>query len=463
VAVTQRTSGTDALSGSNDTSDTASVTIPANHVVVVLCAAAGSSSSPGSSSISGLGLTWTQFSNEGNVGNRRTQAWWGRPGTEQSGAITLTFTSAGSLTESAWVVLSWPVPDGTPTVQTGPDNQNATPATTASRTMSSGLSADTLTLTSITLDTAVSSVSCVTSGFSSTGSAAVGSVLHLAAATGRSQSVQWDWTTSSQWKITVSEFDEGTSGAVVDGEASLSGSGSVSSEGLVGNRIIWGGTVATWGDDDAYWGPAPGGSTVNGSATLTGEGTLTGTGLHVASETATLEGAGTLTATGLRIVSASATLEGAGTLTGTGLHVASETATLAGEGTLTATGETIGASGGTATLSGVGSITAAGLVTRIGTAILSGTGAITAEGEVAGVISSTATLSGTGSITTTSLRTTFGTATLVGVGTLTSSGAGAGEVLTIGGGTLANKAGRGRLATSTATSRFTTTASRGSF
>lgn len=188
--------------------------------------------------------------------------------------------------------------------------------------------------------------------------------------------------------------------ATVAGTASLTGTGTLSADGVV-----------------------------TGAASLTGAGSLTA--LVTQGATATATGAGSVAATVVESVTGS--LTGSGTLTGSVVEGAGGTLTGAGtlnalatqgaKATLTGAGTLLADSGsttsGTATLTGAGSLTATGTVITPGTASLAGAGALSAKATQV----SLAALSATGLLTGSAVQ--GATATLTGAGTVDATGTGA--------------------------------------
>ncbi|HEX7050015.1 MAG TPA: hypothetical protein VF188_07345 [Longimicrobiales bacterium] len=159
---------------------------------------------------------------------------------------------------------------------------------------------------------------------------------------------------------------------------------------------------------------------VDGAATLSGTGTLAASAIRVVPASAALTGSDTLAADGLQLVSAAATLSGTSTLAAVGGILVDGAATLAGAGTLTAAGDIV--VDGAATLTGLGTL-AAGPGERIveGAALLAADGTLVADGRV--LVLAGGTLVGVGVLTAAGWLLIDGAAVLTGAGSLTASGA----------------------------------------
>jgi hypothetical protein len=118
---------------------------------------------------------------------------------------------------------------------------------------------------------------------------------------------------------------------------------------------------------------------LDGEAELTGSGSLDAQGAIALSGAADLAGAGDLEATGSILFDASAALSGDGSLEGTGSVALSSGATLTGDGSITAEGST--AVSGSANLTGSGDLEGEGHLTANGEASLNGSGLLDGEGS----------------------------------------------------------------------------------
>lgn len=121
---------------------------------------------------------------------------------------------------------------------------------------------------------------------------------------------------------------------------------------------------------------------LDGEALLSGAGTLTAEGSQAASGSADLSGAGTLSAEGSIALLGEASLTGTGTLQVEGSICMSGEALIQGSGTLEATG-TLRASG-EALLTGTGDLQVTGAARSSGEALLTGEGVLTVVGEIVG-------------------------------------------------------------------------------
>lgn len=166
--------------------------------------------------------------------------------------------------------------------------------------------------------------------------------------------------------------------------------------------------------------PAPVVTIVEGAATLSGSGALNASALVQVRGAAALSGAGALNAAGMVQVQGAAALSGAGALSAAAMVQVQAAATLTGVGDLVASGDAfppgVPIVEGAATLTGSGALAAAALVEVQGAAALSGAGALSAAALVQ--VQGAAALSGAGVLAASGLVQVQGAATLTGVGTL---------------------------------------------
>ena len=282
-------------------------------------------------------------------------------------------------------------------------------------------------------------------------------IVNYKASTGGSESASFALSATDEWATTICAFQLASTGTNHPGAAALTGSGTLTSAGLVvvpgASTLTGAGTLLASGNKIAVGSAhltglgtllASGGKGVPGSAALSGAGTLLATGSVAITGSATLAGLGTLLAQGVKTAVGSATLSGTGTLAASGnktsvgaavlsglgtllsagsvLGTHAGSVVLSGVGTLGATGSTLGLHSGAAALTGAGSMAASGVKTAVGSASLSGLGTLLATASLSGIHTGAAALSGLGTLLASGAKTAVGSASLSGSGTLHASG-----------------------------------------
>jgi hypothetical protein len=244
-----------------------------------------------------------------------------------------------------------------------------------------------------------------------------------------------------------------SSGTTHQGEAALSGSGTIAADGdlaAAGEAALSGtGTIAADPDLAAAGEAALSGTGTQaaagtvafaGASALSGTGTLAAEAQVLKEGTAALEGTGTLAAAAIASFAGDAALSGAATIAPAPIASYAGESALSGVGTVAAAASL--ALPGASALSGTATLAAAGDVTKAGEAALSGTGTLAAAGIVslagATALSGTGTLAADPDLAAAGAVVLAGTATLAADGTVESSGVQhAGEAALSGSGTLA--------------------------
>lgn len=159
--------------------------------------------------------------------------------------------------------------------------------------------------------------------------------------------------------------------------------GTLASAGATGNKTMTNNNssgVTPWGT--AMLGIAPaseGGKTVEGQANLSGSGSLSSAPTKTTVAKATLAGTGSISAKGTSTRMAQAILPGTGALSAVGNHIGIGHVVLEGHGALSAKG--VQTAQGRVVLAGSGALSAKGTAARLGQAVLEGHGGLKATGE----------------------------------------------------------------------------------
>lgn len=220
-----------------------------------------------------------------------------------------------------------------------------------------------------------------------------------------------DWTTARTFTV-----DTAGGPSIIDGAATLSGSGAMSGAGAA--------TLMATGSLSGAGALAGVGAGVRmGAGALSGDGSLSAEVAAVRDGSGELSGAGTLAGIAAAVRDGSATMSGDSNLAASGYAIRLGVGQLAGLGSLAGDGEVVSSSGvayGEASLSGAGSLTASGMVVHLGSGMLTGAGNLTGSGI--SIVDASGVLSGAGDLAGQAVAVRLGAGNFAGDGDLNGNG-----------------------------------------